>query len=73
MRTIGRLAVAYLLAGIGIAVLENWMAHARAGSSILEVVGSSTPTADKIAAFYDLVLFPILAWPVRVMAILRGG
>ena len=45
----------------------------RAGSSIFEVVGSSAPTSDKIAAFYDLVLFPILAWPVRVMAIIRGG
>ena len=73
MRTIGRLVVAYLLAGIAIAVIENLMAHTRAGSSIFEVVGSSAPTSDKIAAFYDLVLFPILAWPVRVMAIIRGG
>jgi hypothetical protein len=73
MRTIGRLAVAYLLAGIGIAVLENWMAHVNAGSSILEVMGGNLPTADKFAAFYDLVLFPILVWPVRVMALVRGG
>jgi len=73
MRSIGRLALAYLIAGIGIAVLENWMAHVNAGSSILEVATSAMPVADKTAAFYDLVLFPILAWPVRVMAMIRGG
>ena len=73
MRSIGRLVIGYLLAGVLIAVVENWLAHMTSGSSILEVVGSSTPTAEKIAAFYDLVLWPIVAWPVRVMAILRGG
>jgi len=45
----------------------------RAGSSILEVMAGSQPSAEKIAAFYDLVLFPILVWPVRVMSIIRGG
>ena len=73
MRTIGRLAIAYLLAGIAVAALENWMAHVRAGSSILEVVVGNLPTSDKVAAFYDLVLFPILVWPSRVMSIVRGG
>jgi len=73
MRTIGRLVVAYLLAGIAIAVIDNLMAHTRAASSIFDIVSSSVPTAEKIAAFYDLVLWPIVAWPVRVMAILRGG
>jgi hypothetical protein len=73
MRSIGRLAVGYLLAGLAVAVLENWIAHARAGSSILEVATSAMPMADKTAAFYDLVLFPILAWPVRVIAMIRGG
>ena len=73
MGTFGRLLMGYLLAGCVIAGVENWMAHVNAGSSILEVIGSAMPLADKIAAFYDLVLFPILAWPVRVMAIVRGG
>lgn len=73
MRSIGRLAVGYLLAGLAISVLENWLAHVNAGSSILEVATSAMPMADKTAAFYDLVLFPILAWPVRVMAMIRGG
>lgn len=73
MRTIGRLAIAYLLAGVAIAVVENWMAHVNAGSSILEIAGSSMPTAEKISAFYDLVLWPLVAWPVRVMDIIRGG
>jgi hypothetical protein len=72
MRSIGRLAVAYLLAGIAVAVLDNWMAHVRAGSSILEVLVGAQPTPEKIAAFYDLALFPIFLWPVRVMAMIRG-
>ena len=73
MRSIGRLVAAYLLAGLAVAVLENYLAHARAGASIFEVVGSNVPVAEKTAAFYDLVFFPILAWPVRVLAIIRGG
>ncbi len=73
MRTLGRLVVAYLLAGLIVAALENWMAHLRAGSSIVEVMASAQPSADKTAAFYDLVLFPILAWPVRIIALVRGG
>ena len=73
MRSIGRLLVAYLLAGLAVAVLDNWMAHVRAGSSILEVLVGAQPTPEKVAAFYDLVLFPVLAWPVRVMDMIRGG
>lgn len=73
MRSLGRLVAGYLLAGCVIACIENWMAHVNAASSILEVIGRGIPVADKAEAFYHLVLFPILAWPVRVMAIVRGG
>jgi len=73
MRSLGRLVVAYLLAGIVIAAVENWMAHVNAGSSIFEVIGSSMPMAEKAEVAYNLVLFPILAWPVRVLALIRGG
>jgi hypothetical protein len=72
MRSIGRLLIAYLCAGIIVAALDNWMAHVNAGSSIVEVLTSSVPGAEKTKAFYDLVLFPICAWPVRVLAMIRG-
>ena len=73
MRSLGRIVVAYLLAGCVIAGVENWMAHVNAGSSIFEVVGSHIPWAEKGKVAYDLVLFPILAWPVRVLTLIRGG
>jgi len=72
MRSIGRLLVWYLLAGVAVATLDNWMAHTRAGSSIVEILAGSQPTPEKTAALYDLVLFPIFVWPVRIMELLKG-
>ena len=36
-------------------------------------LGEAKAMAEKTAALYDLVLFPILAWPARVMTMIRGG
>ena len=73
MRTIRTLLVGYLCAGLIVAGLQNWQAHLQAGSSIFEVMAGHGPMAEKTAALYDLVLFPILAWPARVVTTIRGG
>lgn len=73
MRSLARLVAGYLLAGCVIAAVDNWMAHVNAGSSILEVIGSSMPLAEKLDVAYRLVVFPIFAWPLRVIALVRGG
>lgn len=73
MGTSKRLGMAYLGVGFVIAVIENWMAHVRAGASVLEVIFSSMSFGTKMQSFIDLVVVPIVAWPIRVWAMIGGG
>jgi hypothetical protein len=73
MGSIKRLGLAYLGVGLAVMVLENWMAHVRAGSSVPEIVGSAIPIGEKMQVAFDLVVMPILAWPIQALALIRGG
>ena len=68
-----RLGMAYVGVGFIIAVIENWMAHTSAGASVLEVLFSAMSIGQKMQVFIDLVVVPIFLWPIRVLAMTRGG
>ena len=68
-----RLAMTYFGVGFVIAIIENWTAHVRSGSSVLEVLFSSMSVGQKMQTFIDLAVVPIVAWPIRVWAMIRGG
>ena len=68
-----RLLTAYLGVGFVIAIIENWSAHVRSGSSVLEVLASAMSFGQKMQTFIDLVMIPIFAWPIRVWTMLKGG
>lgn len=73
MSAIKRLVLAYFGVGFLIALIENLTAHLRTGTSILDVVAGPMPVAEKVSAALDLVVFPIVAWPLRVLELIRGG
>jgi len=64
---------AYFGVGFVIAIVENWSAHVRSGSSVLEVLASAMSFGQKMQTFIDLVAVPIVAWPIRVWQMIRGG
>ena len=68
-----RLAVAYLGVGFFVAVIQNWMAHVGAAASVFEVVFSGSSIGTKAQAVVDLVVIPLVAWPLRVWTMVRGG
>jgi Na+/serine symporter len=68
-----RLAMAYIGVGFIIAIIENWTAHQSAGGSVLEVLFSSMSFGAKMQSFVDLVVVPIVAWPLRVWVMMKGG
>jgi hypothetical protein len=73
MEAFKRLAMAYLGVGFVIAVIENWTANARGGVSVLDVIGSVSPIGVKVGVVFDQVVVPIVAWPLHVLAMIRGG
>ena len=68
-----RLVMAYVGVGFVIAVIQNWMAHTSAGGSIPEVLFSAMSFGEKMQVVIDLGVVPLLLWPIRVWAMIRGG